>query len=455
MGAALTMTAQQSQSPVVFRNGLEYFHYQLEHLDRIPYLHNMASRSMTSYSQKLDSVIGADNFDWTRWKNEYTYSTIALEDGTSCYDNRNRTEVHFVWDDQNWLPELKSEYVVDGTDEKVQFFRWNGEDWEDDSKVSYHYSMLDGDLLLCDVETEGWIDTLWGKVSLSVYEYDDQHRMIRNVFYRLQDEEGEWIPESKTECNYNAEGELVSRVSSTCRNGEWRERSIDSLSYNGEHRCTLLRSFSKGGFGPGANQWRLGSKYVFAYTDGQLESETYYSAGWFGTEMSLQNKTGYQYDVRGNLVGKTASIFNGVDWIVRDEYENRFESTVDASLVLGFTPLWSSTLESGMGYVLDPAIPVYNQWLSCNIVSSMIDTQFALYYSGFAAVNEYPSVALNAYGAQGRLVVESAAPADVVVYDLLGRVAASCSQVLRAEFSLKPGLYFVSNGSKVLKTMVR
>lgn len=452
LGLACSLTAQQYHAPQVFHNLLEYVQYQCANPGQIPLKTMDFDRGITAFSQKLDSVVGSDDFDWVRWKNEYTY----LNDDEQRYDDRNRVETHYVWDNQAWAPELKSEMRLDGLVNHILFSRWDGENWEAFSRATYHYEDMNGERLLSLVITESFADSMWMGSNRITYEYDEQNHMVLMMNYNGVDSEGDWMVNSKEECSFNADGNLVKKLYSSIRNGSWRENSKDTLIYDDNQRCVALVTQRKGGFGPGANTWRDASRYEFAYLeDGSLESETLYSSGWFSEGMSLNSKTQYQFDTQGNLVQKTVNNFNGADWVVRDLYENRFENTQDASSLLGMMPVWESTVKQGLGYVLDPTLPLHNQWLSCSIVSTGLDTQFDLYYSGFASVQEHAPVLLNAFVSDSKLVVVQEQEGDVYVYDLNGRVVASQSHARRCEFALKPGLYLVSNGKSSVKALVR
>ncbi|MBR6878666.1 MAG: T9SS type A sorting domain-containing protein [Bacteroidales bacterium] len=456
LASTLMVVGQEKQNPRVFRNQSEFVQYQLDHPDQVTVNANNGWRAITGYLQKLDSVIGADDFDWTRWKNEYTYATYIGENDEQLYSDQLRTETSYLWNDNAWELNVKTESLRDGADLQTVISKWDGESWTYQSRVTYHYDVSNSESLLSSMVSERYVDSAWVLNTKSSYEYDSVNQLSLNQNFVYDEEvEGGWRANNKYTYRYDEQGALQTKLYSTIRNGNWRDSSFDTLMYDENHQCVEMLTRTKGGYGPGANQWRDASKYEFTYNDGQLESEIYYTASWFSSEMSLNHRTDYQFDERGNLLLKTASIFNGQDWVVRDTYENAVDLSVEAASILGLMPLWESTVSHGMGYVLGPSVAMNNQWRSCAIVSTNLDTQFDLYYSGFAAVEEIRPNTLKAFASGGRLVVESLSPADVVVYDMVGRVVASKSNALRHEFSLKPGLYFVSNGDSVVKAVVQ
>lgn len=437
MAASFMLEAQQ---PMFFHNRLENLSYQMENPSGFPIKPKEHARALNDYTLKLDSVVGSDNFDWTRWKDCYTYQGDTI------------VEISYEWQNQTWVPTVMSET----SDDQVKGYRWTEEGWEPYTTVSYQYLDCSGQQLLESMTTTRLVDSVWEPYIKSDYEYDENCNLLFNINYNGVNASGEWRENSKYEYAYNENGQLETMLYSTIREGSWRESQKVSYTYNEQGQCTSLLTQRKGGWGPNANSWMDSYRYDFEYENGELVSELYYVAiGWFGGEMSLDSKSEYAFDINGNEKMKTASIFNEVDWIVRDTYENTFDVSVEASSILGLAPVWSSMLGTGMGFVLDIEMPLFNKWRSCSIVSNNLDTQFELYYSGFADVEEHFETGIVVCSRQGGLVVELDQPADVTVYDLLGRVVASKSQISHGEFYLTPGLYIVGNGTSMVKAVVR
>ena len=428
----------EAQQPLFFHNRLENLSYQMENPSGFPVKLMEHSRALNDFTLKLDSVVGSDNFDWTKWKDCYTYQGDTI------------VEISYEWQNQVWVPTVMSETC----DDQVKGYRWTEEGWEHYTTVTYHYVDCSGQKVLESMETERLVDSLWEPFRKSVYEYDDQCNVVLNVNYNGV--LNEWRRNSKYVYTYNDDGLLESTMYYTVRATTWRESQKLTYSYNAQGQCESFLAQRKGGWGPNANTWMDSYRYDFEYENGALVSELYYAAmGWFGGEMSLDSKSEYAFDIHGNEELKTSSIFNEVDWIVRDTYENTFDVSVDASSILGLAPVWNSILGTGMGFVLDNDMPLYNKWRSCSIVSTNLDTQFELYYSGFAEVEEHFETGISVCSRQGSLVVELDQPADITVYDLLGRVVAAKSQISHGEFNLTPGLYMVGNGTSMVKAVVR
>lgn len=444
LSMAFSLAAQQYHTPKVCRNFLDDLQYQCANPEILPSYLLKHQRAMTAYTHKLDSVIGSDDFDMTRWKNIYSYS------------EQGKTELYFLLQNAEWQPSLLTEWVYNETQDSAYISRWNGEDWEKYERVNYQYLLIGGEKLLQEMTVEDFADTAWVGARHSVYEYDEQQHLVLNINYNGLDSEGEWKGSTKTANTYNENGLLVKKLMYSYRMGNWNESTKDTLVYDANQHCLYMNSQRKFGFGPGGNSWRDVSRYEFDYAaDGSIASETLYSAGWFSTEMSLDSKTEYEFDSHGNLARKTVNIFNGENWVVRDLYENRYDYTLEASAMQGMSPVWESAVGKGLGNALDPSLPLYNQWLSCSIVSTYLDTQFDLYYSGMASVEEEAPVLMKAYSCQGQLVVENESAADVVVYDLCGRVVASQAQTFKSVFHLTPGVYLVRCGDNVVKALVR
>lgn len=434
---AVLMTAK-AQQPQFFHNRAEYLTCLLEQpADRL--LHKSSEfRRVEEYTQKLDSVIGSDDFDWSRWKNVYAYQDSIME------------ETSYVWQNLAWVPTTKTETDNSLSQEKI--YRWTDEGWEHYLTVSYKYTLC-GDATMLESVTTERLDSVWVNSNYSTYEYDEQCNLVLNMNYNGMNAEGEWNPSSKYAYTY-VDGHRVSTLYSTIRNGNWRESSLDSLSYNEQGQCVSLTNYRKGGWGPGSNTWRVSSRYELTYEEGILVSELAYASGW-GSDLFLDSRNDFLFDANGNELKKTASVYNESDWIVRDACQNSFDLSVDAATVLGLDQVWTSTLNQGMGYATGNVIPLNNLWKSCSINTSARDTEFALYCSGFEGVDEAQTLPIKAWSNHGCLWVENESQANITVFDLLGRVVASEKQTMHCEFSLNPGLYIVSNGNARIKVVVK
>lgn len=369
------------------------------------------------YTQKLDSVVGSNDFDWTRWKKVFTYyvDDAVIQDDT------------YSWEEGLW--KLSGGVVY--------------------QYASPDFQQLQGVISLGVDEAGDLTQASW-----TAYEYDTLNHLTLVMNYTAGDTA--WIENSKYEYSYNEDGLIDTCLYSTIRNGNWRESQRTLYSYDENLQCTGLRVQGKGGWGPNANQWRDSYRYEFEYQDGQLLTELYYTpVGWFGSEMALDSKWEYEFDANGNLLGKTGSVTNdSKDWVVRDVFVNRYEPTVDASTVLGLKPFWNVMGTNGMNFATGAMAPLNNQWLSCSITSASLDTEFTLYCSGFEGVEETPITSLKAWSDGRRLVVENDQPADISVFDVLGRVVASENQTTRCEFNLTPGLYIVGDSKSRVKVIV-
>lgn len=379
----------------------------------------MKAQEPLTYTQKLDSIIGSNDFGWTTFKKVFVYDT----------DNAVIQTLNLNWEDGAWK-------VTGGTV----------------SQYSPDFLQIQATITMVPVDRE------LIRNSMTTYEYDELNRLTLVMNYMVGDTS--WVENSKYEYHYNTEGLLDTCLYSTIRNGNWRESEQSIYTYNDDQQCVSLLAQRKGGWGPFANSWMDSYRYDLEYENGELVSELYYTGGggWFGGgEMVLDSKIEYEFDANGNLLSKTASITNdGKDWIVRDVYENQYNSSIEASAILGMEAYWNMFLKSGMGYASGVPMPLKNGWKSCSIISTTLDTEFTLYCSGFAQVNEQPQEeTLRAYSVDGRLVIESQRLSNLTVYDLLGRTVAQRNQVEQCEFNLTPGLYIVSDGNTRMKVIVK
>ena len=429
----LSMKAQQKDSPKFFRNTLERCLYEAEHPESLSNT-NKAHRFTRDFTARMDSVVGSNDFDWTQWKSEYTYTDEGLWN----------TEIYSVLENNQWQPSDKSEFSYDenGNLTREVHFKWDDETWT----PYYNLQNYLGATGLTDSVVTSRFDSVWRNESRRVYTYDGEN-ITELLISRFNNDQ--WENNSKYEYVYNSDGQLTSETYSTIRNGQWRLSSKDSLFYeNG--RCTELLIYMRSMWG--GNGWILRSKTTFEYDGDRISQQTSYSAGWGGGDMSFDGKTEFHYDSDGELVSKTTSIFNESEWIVRDEYFNTFDIEKKAAEMMGGEAYWdlnSDYFKSDLGETL----PITYRWLNTKVVSSMADTQFTLYYSDMQDVEEHNNE-LKVYAANGILIVESQTPTDMVVYDLLGRSMARESQATSCRISLRPGLYVVKSGNATVKVVL-
>ena len=431
---ALPMMAQHKDGPKFFRNTLEKCLYEAEHPESLGNP-NKAHRFTHDFTARLDSVIGSDDFDWTQWKSEYSYTDQGLWD----------TEIYSVLENNQWQLSDKSEFGYDenGNCTRELHYKWDAEDWV----PYYNQSNYFGATGLTDSIVTSRFDSVWLNQNKWAYTYDGQ-RITELMIYQFNG--AQWDENSKYEYTYNGEGQLSTQIYSTIRNGQWRVNSKDSLCYENGH-CIELLSYMRMMWG--GNGWMLRGKTEFEYDGDRITTQTSYSGGWFGGgDMSFDGKTEFYYDTYGQMVSKTTSIYNESEWLVRDEYTNRFDTEKKAAEMMGCEAYWdlnSNYFKSDLG----EALPITYRWLDAKVVSSMTDTQFTLYYSDMADIEENGSE-LKVYTAGGSLIVESPMPTDLVVYNLLGRSVAKESQTTNCRISLIPGLYIVKAGSTAVKVVL-
>lgn len=431
---AFSATAQHRRMPKYFRNTSERRHYEARRPGRFVN-QDTDFRFAASFDARLDSVIGANDFDWTKWKNTYTYN----ENGQWA------SETTCELQDNTWIPTQKGEFAYNESGKSVQeiYFRQADGEWQRNYKVETYYN---ADNQIDSVVNSNWSEDAWVGASKSEYTYANGNLALL-MSYRNSD--GAWTESSKYEYTYNNENQLVFRLYSTIRNGSWRESSRDTLCYeNG-----LLATFSEQvrTMGWGGSSWRDSYRYEYAYENGLLTGETYYSTGMGGTPISLKSKSDYAYDANGNLTGKTTSIFNETDWIVRDEYKNTFDPQHQASTMMGAESLWQNF--TYFQNVLGEKMPIHNRWLSSDIMSANVDTHFQIFYSDMAGVAENQSDAsIIVSGNEVSIAAEN--PAGIAVYDVSGRMIAQ-KHDSNFTINLKSGLYIIKIGEKASKVVIK
>jgi len=289
-------------------------------------------------------------------------------------------------------------------------------------------------------------DSVWVNSTHRVYTYEGE-KLIELLNSNFSN--GVWADNNKYEYAYDEAGNLICETYSTKRNGQWRLSSRDSLHYENGH-CTELLSYFRTMWG--GNGLILRNKTLFEYDGDRLAQQTTYAAGWSGGDLSFDGKTEFLYDTYGQMVSKTTYIYNETEWIVRDEYTNRYDGEKLAAEMMGCEAYWDLNSYYFCS-ALDEALPISYRWLDAKVISSQEDTQFKLYYSDMLDVAENP-VELKVYANGEALIVESPTATDIIVYDLLGRVVANESQATRCHFSLTPGLYVVKAEGATVKVVL-
>ena len=405
---------------------------------------NAQQPTIRDYTMKLDSVIGSNNFDMNQWKEVFTFGDNLSVVTTYTLENN------------NWVPSAKTEKrvnLMDGALDCTIKYQWVNNDWEPTSIDSITYIFQGGERLESTATYLVWSDGAWEYQYLDVYEYDDQNRLINSSEYEPGNNPGDWDLFYKTTVDYNEYGNPVRELTSVAFWGNnLIDYAMDSLLYDEDQQCISFRIYYRAFWGGGG--WSLSEIYDNTFENGRIKTTTLYDCE-NSAEPQLNDFSEFFYDEQGNLVKKTVKVYNGDEWIDRDVFENTFDHTIDASSIRGLDAFWGTMVSKGM-YNMVTSTPIFNQWLSCSMSSTNYDTRFTVYCSSLdAVVDENHEDGFKVYDKNGCLIVENVEPTDLTVYDLLGRVVATRTQVQRCSIELRPGSYLVSKGNKVIKAVVR
>ena len=404
----------------------------------------LQAQEPAQFTMKLDSVIGSDNFDMNHWK-----EVFAFGDNLSVVTT-------YTLENNEWILSAKTEKrvnLMDGALDCTIKYEWVNNDWVPVSIDSITYIFQDGVRLPSTATYLFWSNGTWEYSYRDVYEYDDQHRLVQESDYEPTENYGEWRLYARTTLDYNEYGNPVRHLTSVAFWGNnLMDYAQDSLFYDEAQQCISFRIYYRGFWGGGG--WNLSEIYDNTFENGRIKTTTIYNCE-NSAEPQLLDLTEFFYDAQGNLLKKTVKVFNGDDWIDRDLCENTYDNAIDASTIRGLDAFWETMVSKGM-YNMVTSTPIYSQWLTCSMSSTNYDTRFTVYCSSLdAAVEELYEDGFKAYVNNGTLVVENAQPVDITVYDLLGRVIANKTQEQRCTFDLRPGLYLVGNGTRVIKAVVK
>ena len=178
----ISMKAQQKDGPKFFRNTLEKCLYEAAHPESIN--PNKAHHFTRDFTARLDSVVGSDDFDWTQWKSEYTYTNEGLWN----------TEIYSLLENDRWMPSDKCEFSYDenGNTTRELHFKWDEENWT----PYYNMENYFGATGLTDSIITSRFDSVWSNETKMVYTYEGENITELMISYFNNEE---WQENSKYE----------------------------------------------------------------------------------------------------------------------------------------------------------------------------------------------------------------------------------------------------------------
>ena len=456
------------------------------------YVVNSCNRSTYVYDENdnclLNVEYGLEGDEWREYdKTEYSYdangnclSKITYDYGIPyqkllwTYDENNccLTEEFWEYMSDNWKTSYRHEYAYDAHGNKILYIRQGSntfDSWKNISKEEYSYDANDNMTLLIRFHWySGWdeekriaytydannnlitMETVEEYPTKTEYTYDEANRLILSI--SMYDNYGSWEKISKTEYKYDQNDSLLLEAQYGPSNElDWgRYKKVEYV--RNEAGFATSETYARGSVS--GYDWIYGDRYRYEYDDcNQMISSTYLKWSNTAGDFAYIEKEAYELDENGNAKGFYFYKFQNDEWVLKKRYENTFDLTTDASIILGLPVIYYDL------YVNLPILrnPVQNKWLSSQYFDVPYEGEhnITLYYSDFYDVAENESSSLKVYSSDGTLSIENDNIADIQVFDMLGRLVAQQNQVAQCKFNLTPGVYVVKASNASVKAVVK
>ena len=197
------------------------------------------NRGTAAYTQKLDSMVMANGMATTVFEYDSHFNTTKIVMsglGVSIvteyiYDSQDHRICTMV---TNAVGEKsKTEYIYNGqglVKESTSYEFEEGE-WEEDEQTSFEYDN-NGNLVL--VTTFDYDDGVWVRDEKSELTYQNDKLMSEMVYDWYMEE---WVEDSSTEYNYDAQGYLVEIIELDKVGVDWLKDSRIEYTYDDNHNC--------------------------------------------------------------------------------------------------------------------------------------------------------------------------------------------------------------------------
>lgn len=433
----------------------------------------------------------------------YSYSSYFsnYEKREYTYENGNCTERR-IYDahsaDTLWEPYNRLTWEYDDLGNCLQQIDYlpDGNEWNFSTKRVHTYddrhNLVLSQIYHWDDNTQQWILN----ESYTSYEYNADNLLLRKYYYQPNRTQ-------ETKYTYNEHNQVA--VYYDCIANPNFIQSIDTIIYTYDNQDSLITKY----------EWFLNhtnfSDEIYIYLheyerdeQGRVVLETAYHNVFFGNNTELWYQNECIYDEQGRVITKhlidySTGLNSKVDYVFDDDgnliheselydqspywhnffFDQTFDYSTPSENILGLDRAWNDFIrfmtnhESLMLEIGDPYyywkndhFPIHHKWESGTWRFSdpdlpdiiwIVNADVALYYSKhYESLPETPATNnARVYNIENGLAVESDEPADIVVYDMLGRAVAQKRQTLHGEFNLKAGLYVVKVSETAIKAVVK
>ncbi len=403
----------------------------------------------------------------TLWE-PYNRLTWEYDDLGNCLQ-----QIDYLPDGNEWKPYSKMVYTYNNLHQLVfkEYFLWNANTgaWDSEGTTTEYEYNEDGFLLREYYISSNNIE------KETKYIYDERNNPI--WYYFCQTTLPDFIWEQDTiEFAYNEHDSLVWKLENfTHHNGAAIDHPV-LYEYERDEQDRIVAETCY-------DNWASGQQPRFRYENtydeqGRVAMKRCKRYSMIDGALLGDSRVEYEFDDQGNLVS---------EWEVYQDYyfqnylefyfRQGFDYNTPSDNILGLERAWNDfigfmtdhefrmVLDGEPYYWKNDHFPIHHKWESGvwrfsdpNLpdIISPVNADVALYYSkhyeNLPEASDFPARVFNI---EGGLAVECDDPADIVVYDMLGRSVAQKRQVLQSEFCLKSGLYVVKVGEMATKVVVK
>lgn len=378
---------------------------------------------------------------------------------------------------------------------QIIYFKPNGNEWFFFSKTIYTYDDCHNLTLQQDYLWDDDAQTWNPKGTYTTYEYNTDNYLLRRCYHSPES-----IIEYKRE--YNEHNQIIKEILYNSYDvGGFSDYHHDTTDYIYNERGYLTRKSRRITYKNAYDNRTYLYEYerdaedriveenytiIFNYSNPNYNRKwknyfTYDQEGHLITKLNLQlndsdslinqYKLEYGFGHDGNLNSVTGynAQYGTTDWIEDFYFINTFDASIPATEIVGMEDSWTELadyLESHESNHFKTScefsfnFPMLCKWQSshCLYVNDLdgttIHADLNFYYSSFYGLPEALVSLARIHNIEGGMAVECEDPADIVVYDMLGRIVAQKRQVLHSEFYLTPGIYVVKVDEMTIKVVV-
>ena len=402
----------------------------------------------------------------TLWE-PYNRLTWEYDDLGNCLQ-----QIDYLPDGNEWKPYSKMVYTYNNLHQLVfkEYFLWNANTgaWDSEGTTTEYEYNEDGFLLREYYISSNNIE------KETKYIYDERNNPI--WYYFCQTTLPDFIWEQDTiEFAYNENDSLIWKLENfTHHNGAIDHPVLYEYERDEQDRIVAETCY---------DNWASGQQPRFRYENtydeqGRVAMKRCKRYSMIDGALLGDSRVEYEFDDQGNLVSEWEDY---QDYYFQNYLEFYFRQGFDYNTpsdnILGLERAWNDfigfmtdhefrmVLDGEPYYWKNDHFPIHHKWESGvwrfsdpNLpdIISPVNADVALYYSkhyeNLPEASDFPARVFNI---EGGLAVECDDPADIVVYDMLGRAVAQKRQVLQSEFCLKSGLYVVKVGESAMKAVVK